>query len=278
MAALIAGLVARIYRLYVRRLPVSLGQLWIWNRIIRPYVGWRPIHTEAVTRTGLRLSGQLSDTVHNAVYFFGVWEPALTRCISEQLSEGDIFIDVGANVGVHAMHAAQRVGRSGRVHAIEASPTIARILRRNLARNGLDHVVVTHNVAASDRPGTLTVFLHDASNLGATTTQRDNLEASRRYVGEESVAALPLADIVPLDDLLRARMIKIDVEGAEWLVLQGLARTWRGCAPMSASSWKSTGSGCPTRASPSRSSWRSSPGMATAPCRCPIMARRCASA
>jgi FkbM family methyltransferase len=219
IGALLARATLSPARLYFRSFPLRAGKLWVWDHIIRPYVGWRPITTEAVTVSGLRLQGQLSDTIHGAVYFFGMWEPALTRYLNQHLDEGDVLIDVGANVGVHTMLAAQRVGPTGRVHAIEASPRIHAILRANLAANGL-HNVTTYNLAAADRAETVTLSLHDQNNLGTTTTRA---EPSSAAVVRETVQAMPLPDIVPRADLRRARMIKIDVEGAEWSVLQGLA-------------------------------------------------------
>jgi FkbM family methyltransferase len=209
-------------RFYYRTFPVKAGKLWLWNSFMRRFILWRPIQIEARTASGLVVCNLLSDLIHHTLYFFGVWEPELTQYLSRQLRPGDVFIDVGANVGVHAMLAAQRVGASGRVHAIEASPTIVAMLRANAARNGLTNLTI-HNVAASDRGGTLTVFMHDASNLGRTTTLRGRGDGGPAYVGEETIPALPLPQIVPVEDLLRAKVIKIDVEGAEWEVLQGLA-------------------------------------------------------
>ena len=214
---LLGSVVCRTLRLYFRHLPVTAGKLWLWNNIMRPYVIWRPVELEAHTATGLRLRNTMSDVIHSAIYFLGVWEPGLTQFIARQLQPGDIYIDIGANVGVHAMHGAQCVGPAGRVHAIEASPTIFALLQANIARNGLSNVVA-HNVAVSDHHGTLTVFLHGADNLGLTTT----LRAEGAAAIEETIAAKPLPDIVPEDDILRAKLIKIDVEGAEWPVLQGM--------------------------------------------------------
>ena len=211
-----------VFRFYFRSFPVATGKLWVWTRIVQPYIAWRPLRLEAITASGLRLWGPLSDYIHNSIYFFGVWEPALTRYITDHLVPGDVFIDIGANVGVHTMLAAQRVGVTGRVHAIEASSTIFAVLRENLAHNALTNVV-TYNVAASDRAGKITVYLHDANNLGRTTIMPHIAGASTAFSRSEEIEARPCSDIVPMEDLLRAKMIKIDVEGAEWLVLLGLA-------------------------------------------------------
>jgi FkbM family methyltransferase len=216
---MLASLLYPALRLYFRSVPIKTGKLWVWNTLMRPYIIWRPAELEAETATGLRLRNTMSDVIHSALYFLGVWEPALTQYIARHLRPGDIYIDIGANVGVHAMHGAQRVGATGRVHAIEASPTIFGLLQSNIARNGLSNITA-HNVAVSDHHGTLTVYLHGSGNLGLTTILQAVDTTSAQ---EETIEARPLAGIVPEADILNARLIKIDVEGAEWQVLQGMA-------------------------------------------------------
>nr|WP_246602347.1 FkbM family methyltransferase [Falsiroseomonas tokyonensis] len=154
------------------------------------------------------------------MYFFGVWEPTITALYRAALRPGDVVVDIGANVGTHALLAAHLVGPRGRVHAIEASPWIHARLRQNLATNGVTNVQ-TYNLAATEAPGTVSVFLHDERNLGGTTivpTEAARLGSAR----EALVDGLPLGQIVPLEELRAARLIKMDVEGAEWLVAQGM--------------------------------------------------------
>jgi FkbM family methyltransferase len=164
--------------------------------------------------------GSFPDIIHSYLYFFGVWEPGLSRVITRHLQPGDIVIDIGSNIGAHTMLAASIVGLRGQVYAIEASPIIFAQLKDNLEYNGL-HQVIPLNVAVSARSETLTVFLHSGWNPGSTTVVPDLVD--RRIVtGEMQVEARPLADIVPSDAIKAARLIKIDVEGAEWPVLRGM--------------------------------------------------------
>ena len=208
-------------RLYFRHAPGSMGKQWLWDRVVRPHILWRSFRIEARTLFGAKLEGAFPDVVHSFVYFFGVWEPAITAVFRAALRPGDVVIDIGANVGLHSLLAARLVGPSGRVHAIEASPWIFARLLRNLAANDA-HNVTVYNKAVTASAGPVPVYLHESSNLGGTTIMASEAARSGARL-EAMVEGLTLADIVPMEAILAARLIKIDVEGAEWLVLQGMA-------------------------------------------------------
>ena len=220
MKRMIVGFIELIAVVYLRYVPIKYGKLAVWNRIIMRHFSWRNDESTAKTFFGAELTGSRRDFIHLYLKVFGVWEPSVTRYFQDTLRHGDVAIDVGANVGVHTLLFSHLVGPTGIVHAIEASPSIFKRLEANLAANHVGNVVA-YNVAVVDVPGDVTVFLHDESNLGGTTIVQ--AEAGRRGAHSEAVVrGQRLADIVPTEDLRRARLIKIDVEGAEWPVLMGL--------------------------------------------------------
>jgi FkbM family methyltransferase len=154
------------------------------------------------------------------LYLFGVWEPDLASYLRSRLQPGDVFIDVGANIGYDTLLAARCVGASnatGRVVAIEASPAVFARLSETLRDNGSPANVRAINMAAARTPGTLRIYAGPQHNVGLTTTvQRGSMPAA----GE--VQALPLGDLLQADEFGRARVIKIDVEGGEDAVLAGM--------------------------------------------------------
>ena len=78
--------------------------------------------------------------IQRGIYFCGVWEPAITSFVRQTLQAGDVFVDIGANIGYYSCLAAKLTGSTGRVHAIEASPTICTILEENLRINQAIHI------------------------------------------------------------------------------------------------------------------------------------------
>jgi FkbM family methyltransferase len=184
------------------------------------YILRRRIEVVARLNNGARLYGNFPDIIQVYTYFFGVWEPAITAYYKSVLRRGDIVIDIGANVGAHALLAADLVGARGRVHAVEASPSIFHRLKRNLDANQA-HNVIAYNCAVLDRAAAVPVFLHKDSNLGGTTVMPSEA-SSRQCVQESVVEGRPLSAIIPIAEICAARLIKIDVEGAEWLVVKGM--------------------------------------------------------
>jgi FkbM family methyltransferase len=208
-------------RLYLRHFPLAAGKETVFRRVVQPHIAWRDFPLEIRTPFGATFEGRLRDLIPRFLYFFGEFEPGVSRQYREHLRPGDVVVDVGANIGAHALLAAHLVGPQGRVHAVEASPSIFRRLAANIAASGAQDRVVAHNLAATATPCTVPIFLGDGSNEGSTTLLPDVMKDARASL-EAEIEGRPLPAIVPEADLLRARLLKIDVEGAEWMVLQGL--------------------------------------------------------
>jgi FkbM family methyltransferase len=173
----------------------------------------------AHTRFGAAFACNTDDLVSRTILYFGVWEPNNTAAFGEILRPGDLFVDVGANIGYYSLLASRLVGDEGAVVSIEASPAIFEQLGENVARNHARNVRMV-NVAVSDRPGELTLYGGSKWNRGSSST----LPGALRTV-EAVVLAAPLDDVLTDDERSRVRLIKIDIEGAELPVLRRLLDT-----------------------------------------------------
>ena len=155
----------------------------------------------------------------------GLWESHVTGWMHDRLGPGSVMVDVGANIGYFTVLAAQLVGPQGRVVAVEASPALSDILRRNVAMNGHRSTVTVWNRAAWSGADRLQLHqrLHYGANSSLASTGTANLEDLADTEVTVEVEAVALDDL--LDGLERIDVLKLDVEGAEVHALHGLAGT-----------------------------------------------------
>lgn len=204
-----------IVRAGVRYCPLLQVRRILWDRCAKPMYAWRPYWFTTTTTFGAAISGNTGDLIPSHLYYFGLWEPAISAWIASRLRAGDTFVDVGSNIGYFSLLAANRVGRKGKIVSIEACPTVYDSLERNCSLNAYGNIRTVH-VAVSDRAGTVTLYRGPEKNSGAATIITDG-----NATGGTTVAALPLPDILKPEECESLRLIKVDVEGAEYLVLSG---------------------------------------------------------
>ena len=141
------------------------------------------------------------------------------RLIDALARPGGTVVDVGANIGYNAVHAARRVGRSGRVVAVEPTPDNVAVLERLVAAARLSNVLVRPVAAGRDK-GRRRFYVRGA------TSAVNSFYPESCYAEVTGTLDVPIAR---LDDLVDgdADLVKIDVEGAELEVLEGMTRLLR---------------------------------------------------
>ena len=153
----------------------------------------------------------------SADYRRGTNELPVQRALVQHLQPGDVFYDVGSNIGFFALLAARLVGPAGSVHAFEAVPSLAADVRANAWLNRLRNVTV-HPVAIGDHDGPVEL-LETRHPGGATIAVEDP---------PEDVTATITVECRALDTLLERRelpppaLVKVDVEGAEERAILGM--------------------------------------------------------
>ena len=164
--------------------------------------------------------GNTNDSIGAMVYYFGTWEPAISEYVARALGPGDVFIDVGANQGWYTVLASSLIGPTGRIVAIEASSSIFQALQRNCSINRCSSATLVHAGAWSTK-GEAPLYPGPNSNMGRTSFCP---EMQHKSAATEVVTVKPLDDLVPEELWRNVRLVKIDVEGGEREVVQGMGR------------------------------------------------------
>lgn len=141
--------------------------------------------------------------------------------ITHVLNDGDLFIDVGANIGSYTILAA--AGCSCKVISIEPSERTFTALQKNIKVNDLESLVETHCIALSNTNGYIRFTTDcDTTNHVVPEDESGNDDSGSGY---ETVPVTTLDDILGNRYLSSRKVIKLDVEGYELNVLKGAIRT-----------------------------------------------------
>jgi len=159
-------------------------------------------------------------------YLLGTDEPHLQRAIRQQVAPASTVYDIGANVGYVSLSLAKRVGPAGRVLAFEPIPQNIAAFRHNIDLNQLKNVQLLE-VAASSTPGQAVIRLAENPSTASLVWHRNNPSAT-----ELTIRTVVIDDLVDSGDLPLPTFVKIDVEGAEGSVLQGMRRTLAAARPV----------------------------------------------
>jgi len=200
------------------RIPRSGGTAAFLAAWLMP---WRPAFGVRAADSGLKFFVHHRDLIGRHIAKYGTHEPIPSRWLRNYLTGAPlgIFIDVGANLGWHAVHAAQ-YSSVETVVAFEPDTFNARLLERNLAANAVENAVVS-NAAVGAQCGSIRLHSYKSSNYGRHSLLTDYGYGSRMVPMvdlDSALEKLGLAD-------RRVNVLKIDVEGYEPAVIAGATQT-----------------------------------------------------
>ena len=149
------------------------------------------------------------------------WEMAEIEALARSMKPGDVFYDLGANIGHYAVCVGAFHNDKVQVHAFEPEPSNAARLRENAALNNLSRVTV-HEAAVSNENGTARFFVSGGVGTPTHSLVESHFgDAAGRHAIDVPLVRPP--DYCAKHNLPAPTVIKIDVEGAEAEVVESIA-------------------------------------------------------
>jgi len=190
----------------------------VHQRIFKPFNLFKGV-VSSVNYNGFKLQLKLDDWIQENIFFLGEYEKAELKVLANHLKSGEVFLDLGANLGVFTLHASKIVGKSGKVISFEPFSINHNALVEHIRINNILNVKI-EKLAVGSEPGSITLYLDESEdNLGMVTAN---------YVEN---AVVEKVEIVSIDQYLETHsqetidFIKIDIEGFEYATLLGLENT-----------------------------------------------------
>lgn len=197
-----------------RMLPVGMKGKWRLGRWLLSSA----LDQEGVTlrhRCGKAITvPHLGEPIAFALLVDGVYEPDVEELLKSRLREGSVFVDVGANVGALAIPAAAACGRTGRVVAIEASPSVFAYLKANAGAADTGNISPI-NCAVSDSDAMMDFYDAPTDHFGMGSGAPQFGMPAKQVQGQRLDTILAHAGVDRVD------VLKVDVEGFEADVFSG---------------------------------------------------------
>lgn len=202
-----------------------IDELWY---MINYYL--RPSRKAIKKVQGSKMLLDLSDKgINRDLFLYGCREPECTQIFKSELSEGMKVVDIGANIGYYVLMEAQIIGDTGIIYAIEPAPRNFEALTENIQMNPYASRVKLYNMAISNKSGKILFTIADSANH-----HRLFVPGSPASRPEEHQNVIEV-DTATLDEVLGGKdidVIRMDTEGAEWVILKGMKKILGNDKPM----------------------------------------------
>jgi FkbM family methyltransferase len=188
------------------------------SRLLQRFV-FQVSPTETIVRSNVGYIHALNSDLANIIQLIESGESELgTRLLIEnELDEGDVFVDIGAHLGLHSIAASRKVGKQGAVIAFEPTPSTFRLLEKNLNLNLIFQNFTLIQKCVTDKSGPVKFYERKVPS-------HNSIHLNKSMVGEISISVPGTS----LDDYFSKgfliNLLKIDAEGSEIEVIRGAQR------------------------------------------------------
>lgn len=197
---------------YGKTPPSLRAELRRW--VVMP--GKRIFSRGEIAQDGFVVAKRLDQSIAFKLWREHCYEPHLSRLFRENLRPGDTFVDVGANIGYFTLLACACVGPRGQVHSFEPNSDTFQALEQNVRLNQF-HQATLNNLALTDQSGSVQLWFGPGIDSGLVSMQQTSSLLTEKMVAQ----ATTLDEYISTRGVGKIHAMKLDVEGAELLVLKG---------------------------------------------------------
>jgi FkbM family methyltransferase len=199
--------------------PFHLINYFLYSRL--PFLTERSINGSATLFFGKKIKGIFPDSVFGYLYLYGFLEEDLTNAFTSLVKEGMTVLDIGAHVGYFSALASVLVGKSGSVHAFEATPRTYNLLHENMQQ--FKNVKTNHAAVWSEKKD-LDFFDYGPfyAQCNSFTKAKLTKEILKKTKPEKIVVKTVTIDTYCKTNRVKPDFIKIDAESAEYEILRGM--------------------------------------------------------
>jgi len=212
-------------RFYTFNTPIPKGKYRLYQTALN-LCRYPPTQIETKIRDGRQFLVDLTEEMHQGVFFIGEYERAVTDIILSVVLRGDVCLDIGANFGWYTTLPC-RSCPEGEVHAFEPMPDVFGELKQNLKLAGEPENVRLNNLALGDESKMIDIhrFTDVSSAFSSFSSDRE---------GDYTTFSIPMITLNSYLTENKVRdidFIKIDVEGAELMFLNGATNLFKQKTP-----------------------------------------------
>lgn len=211
-------ILANIFRLLFKFNFFRKRFFGVYQKVFKPYHLFKDV-VQKIRYHNFVLKLHIDDWVQQNLFFLGEYEAAELKAVGQFLKADSVFIDIGANIGLYAVHLSKIINKKGKILCFEPFSVNFNCLSENIRLNNFSHVQV-ERLAIGAKEESIMLYHNPAhQNMGMiSVTPMENSYA-------EEVKSVSLDTFLKSNHLTKIDLIKIDIEGYEYQALCGMKET-----------------------------------------------------
>lgn len=213
------SILAEIFRILFRFTIFKKRFFGIHQRIISPLNLFEGVKKRFYFKNSILFDLCIDDWIQENLFFLGEYEAEELIFFENTIKEGDVFVDIGANIGLYTLYASNLVGNNGKVISFEPYGDNFRFLEHNVSLNNKNNIVLEKLAVSRAKKHISIAYDKKDANRGMASTYL------KEFSHKELVDSISLDLYFEQKPIDKITFIKIDIEGGEYPALLGMQKT-----------------------------------------------------